>query len=187
MFMQACINDILEAFRAPLNGFISRRVSDKRDAEEILQETLLKIYKEIDTLKDTEKIHAWIYQITRNTIIDYYRKNAKALQYDELREQMADEWNENLNFNEEIAVCLKSMLDSLPEIYRQAILLTEYDNLSQKELSERLGLSVSGAKSRVQRARQKLKKMLTGCCQFEFDAMGNIIEFQHKSKDCKYC
>lgn len=185
--MKYCINDVLEEFRTPLKGFISKRISNEQDAEEILQDVLIKIHTEIETLKNSERINAWIYQITRNTIIDFYRRNARVKQFIELSEHITDDWDESLNFNEEIAACLKSMINSLPEIYRQAIILTEYHNLSQKELSENLGLSISGAKSRVQRARKLLKKMLAGCCQLEFDARGNIIEFHHKSSECKYC
>lgn len=75
----------------------------------------------------------------------------------------------------------------LPESHKQAIILTEFKNIPQKDLGERIGLSVSGAKSRVQRAREKLKKMLLDCCQFELDHMGNIIEYRHKTDKCKFC
>ncbi|MDA8226295.1 MAG: sigma factor-like helix-turn-helix DNA-binding protein [Desulfitobacterium hafniense] len=79
------------------------------------------------------------------------------------------------------------MVDSLPETYKQAILLTEFQNMTQKELSEKLGISISGAKSRVQRGRKMLKEMLLGCCQLEVDRRGNIIDYQHKNSECEYC
>ena len=65
--------------------------------------------------------------------------------------------------------------------------VSEFKNIPQKDLGERIGLSVSGAKSRVQRAREKFKKMLLDCCQFELDHMGNIIEYRHKTDKCKFC
>ena len=79
------------------------------------------------------------------------------------------------------------MINSLPEKYKQALILTEFQNLTQKELAERMGLSVSGAKSRVQRARIKLKELLLGCCSLEFDHYGNVIDYEHKCSDCKFC
>ncbi|HAH00091.1 MAG TPA: RNA polymerase subunit sigma-24, partial [Ktedonobacter sp.] len=67
----------------------------------------------------------------------------------------------------ELIPCIKTMVDSLPNDYREALYLTEYEGLTQRELADRLGLSFSGAKSRVQRAREKLKVMLLDCCHFE--------------------
>ncbi|KOA19784.1 RNA polymerase sigma factor SigZ [Clostridium homopropionicum DSM 5847] len=69
----------------------------------------------------------------------------------------------------------------------QAILQTEFQNMTQKELSDKLGISISGTKSRVQRARKMLKEMLLGCCELEMDRRGNIIGYKHKSSQCKYC
>jgi len=76
------------------------------------------------------------------------------------------------------------MVDSLPADYRQALLLTEYQGLTQRELAQKLGLSVSGAKSRVQRAREKLKAMLLDCCHFEFDRRGKVIDYQPNCACC---
>ena len=90
---------------------------------------------------------------------------------------------------EELTACLKPMIDSLPEKYRLAIVATEYEGLSQKELSQQLGMSLSGAKSRVQRARERerLKGTLLGCCHFEFDRLGKLINYQPKEPGCRYC
>src|SRR2546423_8933278 len=79
---------------------------------------------------------------------------------------------------------IKVMVDSLPADYREALYLTEYQGLTQRELAERLGLSFSGAKSRVQRAREKLKQMLLECCHFELDRRGHVIDYQPR---CAYC
>jgi len=79
------------------------------------------------------------------------------------------------------------MINVLPEKYREAILLTEFGNYTQKELSEKMGLSLSGAKSRIQRARNQLKEMLIGCCQIDFDHFGNVVDYKHKTEDCKFC
>ncbi len=77
-----------------------------------------------------------------------------------------------------------AMVRDLPETYREALRLTEYQGLSQKELGERLGISFSGAKSRVQRARAKLKQQLLACCHFQFDYAGQIIDYQSRCTCC---
>jgi RNA polymerase sigma-70 factor (ECF subfamily) len=84
----------------------------------------------------------------------------------------------------ELIPCIKEMLDSLPNDYRQALILTEYQGLTQKELGEKLGISLSGAKSRVQRAREKLKTMLLNCCHFQFDRLGRVIDYQSGCDCC---
>lgn len=181
-FMEQRTTTIWEAFSKQLKLFILSRVSDDALADDILQDAFIKIHSRIDTLKDNTKIESWIYQITRNTIIDHFRgqKNVS----NEIQESI-EEFNESPDNNphQEVASGLKTMINELPERYRQALLLTEFQGLTQKELAQHLGLSVSGAKSRVQRARQKLKDMLMQCCHFEFDRYGTIIDY-HKIECC---
>ena len=73
------------------------------------------------------------------------------------------------------------MIEELPSIYKEAILLTEYEGLTQKQLAEKLNISLTGAKSRVQRAKKMLKNMLLQCCHFEYDKYGTVIDY------CKVC
>jgi len=178
---------IWEEFNLPLKNFIRKRIQHEQDIEDILQEVFSKIYNNMDSLKDSTKIHAWVYQITRNSIIDYYRKENRPMELSELINYLINEPEDDLSINEEIVSCLKVMINHLPEKYKQAIIYTEFQNLTQKELSEKMGLSLSGAKSRVQRARSMLKETLLGCCQLEFDRLGNIIDYKHKTRNCKFC
>ncbi len=85
----------------------------------------------------------------------------------------------------ELLPCVRAMVRNLPALDRQALVLTEYQGLTQKELAERLGLSFSGAKSRVQRAREKLKRQLLECCHFELDRRGHIIDYQARCHCCE--
>ena len=83
-----------------------------------------------------------------------------------------------------LALSLKELIDELPEPYRQALILTEYQGLSQKQLAENLGIWLSGAKSRVQRARGKLREILLRCCHFEFDRRGHIMDYYERCCCC---
>lgn len=180
------ILDFWEEFSIPLRKFISKRISNQYDTEDILQEVFLKINSNIGALKDQQKLQAYIYRIARNTIIDFYRKNNSRMEI-ELTEDLVNDTDEDSSMNEEISGCLKPMINRLPEKYKQAIILTEYKNHTQKELSEQLGISISGAKSRVQRGRKMLKDMILDCCSLEFDKNGNIINYENKTKGCKSC
>jgi RNA polymerase sigma-70 factor (ECF subfamily) len=72
----------------------------------------------------------------------------------------------------------------LPQKYGQAVTLNEFDGLTQKQIAEKLDLSLPGAKSRVQRGRKKLKEMLLDHCRFEYDRLGNIIADHEQSENC---
>lgn len=181
------IESIWEEFSTPLKSFIRRRVKNDQDVDDILQNVFYKIHNNISSLREAERIQAWVYRIARNAITDFYRTQKTDEDVIELSEDIINETEDELTANDEIAQCLKVMINYLPEKYKQAIVLTEFQNLTQKELGERMGLSLSGAKSRVQRARLKLKEMLLGCCHLEFDRLGNVIDYRHKCSDCKFC
>ncbi|SCZ80074.1 RNA polymerase sigma factor SigZ [Acidaminobacter hydrogenoformans] len=190
---ETCVTCLWETLHEPLEKFIARRVSNPHDAEDLLQEVFVKISLRLDTLQDQDKLHSWIYQIARNVIIDYYRsgKTFEALPEDLVEgiggvaEPSAEVLVVGGNANAEMANCLTGMIQRLPEKYREAIMLTEYENLTQTALAARLGLSVSGAKSRVQRGRKLLKEMMLDCCRLEFDRCGNIIDFQRYQPEKK--
>ena len=95
-----------------------------------------------------------------------------------------DNWDEE-DPEAELALSLKEIINELPEPYRQALLLTVYEGLSQRQLAESLGISLSGAKSRVQRAREKLRNMLLRCCHFEFDRRGHIVDYYQRCCCCQ--
>ncbi len=181
--LRSHMEQIWDDFRLPLKRFISSRISNQQDVEDVLHDVFFKIFSNLSTIFDDKKIHAWIYRITRNAIVDYYR-NKKLI---EIPDDLLNPEDEDLSINKAISECLKTMIETLPDKYKEAVILTEIQNLTQKELSEKIGLSLSGAKSRVQRGRNMLKTMLLNCCNIEFDRRGNIIDYQYKSSTCKYC
>ncbi|MCY9666542.1 hypothetical protein M5X11_16625 [Paenibacillus alginolyticus] len=87
------------------------------------------------------------------------------------------------NLNNLVSGWLTCIAQALDEKYREAILLTELGVFTQKQLAERLGISVSGAKSRVQRGREKIKEMLLACCHIERDELGKIVELRAKEME----
>lgn len=161
-----------------LKRFVANRIQNQADVEDIVQDVLIKINDHIDDLKDEQKLSSWIYQIARNSMVDYFRKKKWD---DELPVQLQtiDEYEEP-DLAQEVIACFESVIQQLPEKYKVAVELSLLKGMSQKELSERLGISYSGAKSRVQRGREMLKELLTGCCHIESDRYGNIIDFKIK-------
>lgn len=173
---------VWHVFHTPLLQFIRTRVADDSSAEDILQEVLLKLHRE---LKDVKKLESWVYQITRHTIIDCYRSKEQpkasldATEVLGLAEDLPDD-----DVITDLFPAVRAMVKSLPEQDRQALVLTEFQGLTQKEYGERLGLSFSGAKSRVQRAREKLKQQLLECRHVEWDRRGGVIDYQPQCQCC---
>jgi RNA polymerase sigma-70 factor (ECF subfamily) len=158
-----------------LKYFVYRKVKDMAAAEDIVQDVFLKVHSNLGQLKDTEKITHWIYQITRNAIIDHFRNRSKSIVFTEL------DWeNEKQVLNDCVATCLMELLNTLPDKYKQALELTEIDNLSQIDLAKRLNISYSGAKSRVQRARQMLKEKMDERYLIKMDSYGNVIVCENR-------
>ncbi|MCU7934923.1 MAG: RNA polymerase sigma factor SigZ [Candidatus Thiodiazotropha sp. (ex Dulcina madagascariensis)] len=167
-------------YRSALFRFILTRVDDPAMAEDIVQDVLIKVYEQLNTLKDREKILPWMYQITRNAIVDHYRKYRPTEDIDKV--VLIEETQTEDNVAKELAQCLLPWVSQLPPNYRQAVTMSELDGLTQQEVAQRQGLSVSGAKSRVQRGRKLLKKRLMACCRIELDRQGNVFNYE-----CENC
>ena len=182
----ATTEQIWKTFHVPLHNFIRRRVSDEAEAEDLLQEVFLKIHQHAADLKDPQRLENWIYQITRNLIIDHYRRHRQSIiSLEAMQTQHIPDELPGDDIVRELLPCVRAMVFALPDQDRQALLLTEYQGLTQKELSQRLGLSFSGAKSRVQRARARLKQQLLACCHFELDRRGHILNYQPRCQCSK--
>jgi RNA polymerase sigma-70 factor (ECF subfamily) len=174
-----------QAQRDGLYRFVLKRVHDEAAAEDIVQDVIFKAYTRRGTLKEPSKLQPWLYQITRNAIIDYFRaqKSLIAVSDDLLHDDTPELEN---SARMELARCLLPMLDELPVLYRQAVKLAEFEGATQREVASRLGLSLSGAKSRVQRGRKKLRETLLKCCLVELDSRGGVMNFESQ-EGCNGC
>lgn len=186
--MKEDLKSIWHKFRTELLNYIKSKVRDEYAAEDILQEVFIKIHKNIEQIDNLYSLRAWLYRITNNTIIDFYRRDKQLLPLDEAGDKLAVE-EELLDMNGEIAACLQPFLQDLPDKYRRPLELFEIDGMQHKEIAKKLNISLSGSKSRVLRAKKKLKEVLTECCEFEFDSYGNIVDYRKKraGKCTKVC
>lgn len=183
--MIATTEEIWHGLHDRLLRTIRRHVADEASAEDILQDVFLKIHTRIGTLRDEERLASWVYQIVRNAITDHLRRQRPSAPLpEELAAPDEPDEDEAGGAARQLVPFVKATIHGLPEPYRQALLLTEYEGLTQRELAERVGISLSGAKSRVQRGREKLKQLLLDCCHFEFDRRGGIIDYQPHCACC---
>jgi RNA polymerase sigma-70 factor (ECF subfamily) len=157
-----------------LRRFIRRRVSDDHVSDDLLQETFVRVHRNVGAIQEADRLAAWVYQIARNVIHDHHRKSAKEAVA--LADDPIDEGDDRLSsLKSRAGEWLDEMIRQLPEAYQEAVRWSELDEISQQEVADRLGLSLSGAKSRIQRGRAMLKEILDECCHFEFDQRGNLM------------
>lgn len=180
------VKEIWQSFHKELHGYILRRVRNTSLADDILQDVFEKITRKIRQLEEVENIQEYLYKMTRNTIADTFRK--RKLIFEELAyntSEQEEESNAEPPLNQIVSsCCVRPFIQQLPEKYKEAVLATDLNNISQKELAEKLDISYSGAKSRVQRGREKLKDMLQDCCNFEYDSYGNLNTKNAEDCDC---
>lgn len=170
-------------FSSGLRLFIFSKVKNEADAEDILQDVYLKMHGSLHSLKERSKIKSWIYQVTRNLIIDYFRAGKRNQEIRELKNELAVSSVPGKFMDIAIMDMIEMMNEMSPE-YCEALCLTEIEGMSQKQYAEEKGLSYSGAKSRVQRARIILKDMLLQCCHYQFDKYGTVFNIQPKCCCC---
>jgi RNA polymerase sigma-70 factor, ECF subfamily len=180
---------VWELLSAKLKSFIRSRVDTEQAAEDLLQEAFLRIHQRLDKLSDQERVESWVFQIARNLITDYYRERGRAPLPGDMEAEPAERpvEAEPDNHNQRIGEWLFAAIESLQEPHRQAMRMYEVEGVSQAEIAEKLGISLSGAKSRVQRGRRKLKRVLDRCCRIDVDRRGNVLSCEPKGQPCSAC
>lgn len=171
------ISKIHNQFYALLHQYIAARIKDRDDAADVLQEVFIKIASKLDSLTDGSKLKSWIFTITRNAVIDYYRKNS-GVGKTGITEKMADETmaEADADITKGLDKCLKGFIQQLPDEYREIIIDSEIRGIRQKDLAGKYNLAYPSVRSRVQRGRNRLKEMLLSCCRIKADSRGNILE-----------
>jgi RNA polymerase sigma-70 factor, ECF subfamily len=175
-------------FHARLLAFIARRMPDRDSAEDVLQEVMLRVHRHAGELERSSAAGAWVHQIARNAIADHYRRAAvrreRPAGVDLDRDEAPVPEPPAAELRSELAACLSPLLGRLPATHREALTLTELEGLTQASAAARLGLSTSGMKSRVQRARAQLGELLVACCEIELDSRGGITSYQPRRAPC---
>ena len=157
-----------------LRAFLRSRVPSDSDIDDLLQDVFVRVIEKIGSLRQADRIESWVYQIARNAIADFYRRRMPrpANAVDDVVDPAKEEGG---NHNRAVGAWLSLMIDALPKTLQDAVRMYEIDGLSQSEIANRLSISLSGAKSRVQRGRRQLERLLRGSCALETDRRGNVI------------
>ena len=171
-------------YRLRLKAFLHSRVSNAMDVEDLLQEISIKVLNGLPFLDDKTKLQPWLFQTAHRTILDHYRKQGrgKAIHADDL-------WYEGdgEDVRDDLERCVEPFISALPEDQAALLQAIDLEGMSQKAYAVAHGLTYSTLKSRVQKARARLRGLFEECCHLTVDARGSISDYQQKSGGCKKC
>ncbi|GIQ61241.1 RNA polymerase sigma factor SigZ [Flavobacterium collinsii] len=175
--MQHCnIFEVWEDYKSSLLGYVKKRIDDPDDAKDILQEVLLKSYQYCSNGKEVIYLKSWLYKITQNAILDYYKKtNNKRITDFDIKEEIEEQ-----SLIGEASDYVKVLLRLIPDKYAKPLYMSDIEGVDQKLIAKQLQLSLPNTKSRIQRARVKLKDKFLECCIVGFNESGEMDSFDIK-------
>jgi RNA polymerase sigma-70 factor (ECF subfamily) len=171
---ETCLQRAWSAHRAELLNFLRHRLQHTADAEDVLQEVFVKALGQGSQFCTLSSPRAWLFHVARNVLADRLRVARSQIA---LPDEIAAPETEEAPAVDALAQCLPRVLSELAAEDRLAITLCDIEGMTQAQLAEHLGISLSGAKSRIQRARRRLREGLERGCRVCFDDEGRVIGF----------
>ncbi len=174
--MEMGTTEIWKQFNGEIYFFILKKVKDADASMDILQNSFLKIHQNLKTVKDPGKVKAWIFQIVRNEIANYYNTKSKTPYPKETLYPVSQE-------NYQDFCCFDQFIDNLPGTYHEVIKLVYLKGKTQSEVAEIVGISLANVKARIRRAKLILIHNFNECCRFSINKEGKLVG----ESDCPRC
>lgn len=167
--------DLATRFSKPLLAYLVRMTRNSEDADDLLQEALIRMARELPHLRSPAAAKGWAYRVTTNVAIDFLRKNKK-VQLEEFDEESVPVESDELDglVVDEMSDCVRGVIDKLPPDYRAAIVLSSLQGMSVAETADVMGTSISAAKVRIHRGKARLKEALNNECDFYQSPKGGV-------------
>ncbi len=165
----------MEELRKKIARFLSAKTTDNELVADLTQETMLRLWSKSQEI-DIENVEAWSVRVARNLLIDHFRASPKSIP-DQLPEE------EELNETEQAMLgCQQEFISALDQESQWIITEIDLRGVSQKDLAARLGMPYPSLRSKVQRARKKIKSHFDSRCRFQYDAAGRIVVCAYKNE-----
>jgi len=169
----SCLMNAWHRHEAELHGWLQARLHNRSDADDMLQDLFLKCVRQQDRFCEIDNARAWMFEVARNALIDRLRLTRDQV---ELPADLAT-IEDDVAPVDSLVACLPRVLSELSAEDREAITLCDLQGMSQQAYADLKGISLPGAKSRIQRARKRMRAQLTSVCQVRFDAAGQVSDF----------
>lgn len=179
--------EIYDQYYQRVRRFILHTVKNEWLADDLVQETFIRINNNLENIRDASKLSSWVFRIAYNLCQDYFRSQGKApivdhgdLPGDETSRLVPGTQKKLEQF--QMRQCVFGLVNHLPESLRSVIILADIEEFSHREIAEVTGITVGNVKIRLHRARKKLKLLLEEHCTFEVDER-NVLSCQPKKTD----
>ena len=183
--------NIYDQYYAKVRRFILTLVKDEWAADDLIQETFLKIQNNLKSLKDPSKLSPWIFRIAYNLCQDHFRQLKRSRKEERIDQEEMEDFKETLIQKEsdiqkeleqrQMGECVQNQINLLPESLRTVLVLFDIMEFNHQEIADILGITVKNVKVRLHRARKKLKPILEEKCTFETDER-NVLVCSPKDK-----
>jgi RNA polymerase sigma-70 factor (ECF subfamily) len=175
-----CFADVFCEYQRPIYNYLLRMVQNRAEAEDLTQETFIRVHRSLSTFRGEASLSTWIYRIATNVSHDHFRRRATQqaratllLEGTESEEEwIADEAApspEQLAAQSEMSTCVQRFIQRLSPDYRAVPILSDLQGLKNHEIAEVLNVSLSTVKIRLHRARARLREVLDAGCSFAHD------------------
>ena len=168
-----CLTTAWSAHEAELHNWARRRLRNAAEADDLMQDLFLKALRQGERFCSVHNARAWLFEVARNTLADRLRVARETV---ELPEDLSAPL-EDADTVDSLTACLPRVLSELSDEDRDAITQCDLQGVPQADFASARGLSLSAAKSRLQRARQRLKARMTQVCQVQLDETGRVSDF----------
>ncbi|MEO8119260.1 MAG: sigma-70 family RNA polymerase sigma factor [Rhodoferax sp.] len=168
-----CLTTAWSAHEPELRGWLRRRLANPGEADDLLQDLFLKALRQGERFCAVHNARAWLFEVARNTLADHLRVARSTVELpDDLPARVVE-----TDTVDTLTACLPRVLSELNVEDREAITLCDLQGMSQADFAAARGLNLSAAKSRIQRARVRLKQRMTQVCQVQLDGTGRVADF----------
>ncbi len=169
----AAFESLIEEYQKRIFSIAYRMVSNPEDAADLTQEVIVKIFKNLDKFQGNAKFSTWVYRIATNTCLDELKKNKRYTTYSLDKEIETEEGSlmgelpdkgptpEQAAEKKAIQTAVREAIGKLPTDHKKVMILRDLQGLSYEEIADVVGCSVGTVKSRISRARENLKKILS--------------------------
>jgi RNA polymerase sigma-70 factor (ECF subfamily) len=168
-----CLTQAWTQHEAELRGWARHRLHSMADAEDLLQDLFLKALRQGERFCSVQNARAWLFEVARNTLADRLRVARTTVA---LPDDLANPVDE-LEVVDSLSACLPRVLSELTAEDREAITLCDLQGMAQADYAHAKGISLGAAKSRVQRARVRMKRHMASACQVQLDSAGRVQDF----------
>ncbi len=170
---------VFSEYERPIYNYLFRMTQNQAEAEDLTQETFIRVHRNLSSFRGDSSLSTWIYRIATNVSLDHFRrrttqqsKAAAPLEEAKPNVEWANEAPsspEQQTAQSEMSACVDGHIERLPPSYRAALVLHDMQGLKNREIAEVLDCSLSTVKIRLHRARKKLQESLNTSCDFDHD------------------